>query len=112
MVITNENDGRWIKISRADIIFNESNIATVSLEEKDICIIRTKTGIKACSSHCPHAGGNLSGGFIDGKENIVCPVHHYRFNLGHGRDSNNEGYFLKIFGVREEDADIWIRLEK
>ncbi len=106
-------DQRWIKVAGRieENFFGEKNIASVDVEGQKICIIKTTKGLKACSSLCPHASGDLSAGYIDKKENIVCPVHGYRFNLNHGRDSNEEGYFLKILQVKENEKGVFINLE-
>jgi len=102
----------WIKIAASmdEIIFKENNIACIQIDGKSICVIKTKNGLKACSSRCPHAGGDLSSSFLDKRENIICPVHNYRFNLNNGRDTNREGYFLKIFKIKENEEGIFIEL--
>ena len=102
---------RWIKIAGVnEDVFDKSSIATLNVEGQNICIIKTTKGLKACSSLCPHASGDLSEGFLDKKENIVCPVHGYHFNLDHGRDTNNEGYFLKIFKVKENEDGVFVEM--
>lgn len=102
----------WIKIAANmdEIIFKENNIACIQINGKSICLIKTINGLKACSSKCPHAGGDLSSGFLDKRENIICPVHNYRFNLIDGRDTNREGYFLKTFPVKENEEGIFIEI--
>lgn len=104
----------WIKIAANidEIDFKENGIACIEMNTKSICFIKTTSGLKACSSKCPHAGGDLSEGFLDKRENIICPIHNYRFNLDNGRDTNNEGYFLKIYNVVANDAGIFVGLEK
>lgn len=106
-----EKPETWIKIAGniKEINF-KNNIATVEINERSVCIIKTLKGLKACSSKCPHAGGDLSSGFLDAKGNIICPVHNYRFNLNHGRDTNGE-YFLKIFQIKENEDGIWLTAE-
>lgn len=94
-----------------EISFKGNNIAVLQVGGKSICLAKTKAGLKACSSHCPHAGGDLSEGFIDKRGNIICPVHGYRFSLNNGRDTNNEGYFLKIYQVIQTDDGIFVKLE-
>lgn len=102
----------WIKVADGlkDIRFNNNNIALLIIQQTSICLIKTVNGLKACSSKCPHAGGNLSEGFLDSKGNIICPVHDYRFNLTSGRDSNAEGYFLRIYQVIINEEGIFIKL--
>ena len=104
---------KWIKIARNinEISFQDNNIAPIRIAEKSICLAKTGNGLKACSANCPHAGGDLSEGLLDKKENIICPVHNYRFSLNNGRDKDGEGYFLKIYKVKETGEGIFIKLE-
>ncbi|MGN6604353.1 MAG: Rieske (2Fe-2S) protein [Ginsengibacter sp.] len=108
-----EKQEKLVKIAKniQEISFPQNNIAVVNVEGKSLCIAKTNAGLKAFSSYCPHAGGDLSDGFIDKRENIICPVHAYRFSLNNGRDANNEGYFLKIYKVIEADDGIFVKLE-
>ncbi len=94
-----------------EISFKENGIASINIGEKTICIAKTSSGLKACLSKCPHAGADLSEAFLDKKQNIICPVHGYRFSLDTGRDTNDEGYFLKIYEVKETGDGIFIKLE-
>ena len=105
---------QWIKIANNihEINFEKSNIVKINIGEKQICLIQTLNGLKACASKCPHAGGDLSNGYLDAKGNITCPVHGYRFDCITGRDTNGEGYFLKIYKVIENAEGIFIGLEK
>lgn len=93
------------------IHFGSNGIAKVKVAGKEICVIQTSDGLKACNAYCPHAGGKLSKGFLDGRGNIVCPVHHYRFSLVNGRDTNNEGYFLKIFRIEENEEGVFVEIK-
>lgn len=103
----------WIKIADCmdEIHFSKNNIAEVIVSGKAICIIQTADGLKACASKCPHASGDLSEGLLDKSGNIICPVHNYRFNLSNGRDTNSEGYFLKIFKIKENEEGIFLEME-
>ena len=47
---------------------------------------------------------------MDGAGNIVCPVHHYRFNIKNGRNTSGEGYFLKTFRVQVREEGIFIEI--
>ena len=103
----------WIKIADTpgEIIFPENNIARIHLQEKLICVVKTAGGFKACAQKCPHAGGDLSDGYLDKRNHIVCPVHGYRFNLDSGRDNNGEGYFLKTYPIKISEDGIFVALE-
>ncbi len=105
---------KWTKIadSLPGIFFGNNNIGKIQIAEKSICIAKTPDGLKACSASCPHAGGDLSAAFLDKKQNIVCPIHNYRFSLNTGRDALDEGYFLKIYQLKETAEGIFIKLEE
>lgn len=103
---------QWHKIAESlDVIaFNEKGIASVSVNEKIICVIKTEDGLQACTDRCPHAGASLSDGFIDKNRNIVCCEHNYKFNLKTGRDAMNEGYFLKLYKIKIEDDGVFVEI--
>ena len=108
-----DKEPQWIKIAEDDfeLDFGQNNIATIKVEGKKICITRTMGTLKACAAMCPHAGGNLSKGFIGANGNIICPVHHYRFSLNTGMDSLGEGYRLKIYSLKQNEDGIFINIE-
>ena len=105
---------KWHRIAgtTAELQFGENNIAEVEIAGKRICVVKTLNGLAACTSKCPHAGGNMVEAFLNNSGNIVCPVHGYVFNLENGRDVTGEGYFLKIYPVRVDDAGIYLGLEE
>ncbi len=109
-----EKKYRWIKVAESadNLTFGPNHIAETEIEGKNICIVKTASGLKACAAKCPHAGGNMAEGKIDQKGNIVCPVHGYIFNLNNGRDLDGEGYFLKIYPVRQDADAIFIGIEE
>lgn len=103
---------RWYRVTASlqELKFGENNIALVEVNGKNICIARHKTGYFAFTPKCPHAGGNLSEGFIDALGNIVCPVHHYKFSLSNGRNVSGEGYYLKHWSVEVRDNELYVAL--
>ena len=104
---------KWYKISESgsQIPFNDNGLVEIKVHDKKICLVKTQKGIRACTSRCPHAGGDMAEGFLDKNENIVCPVHRYVFNLDNGRDLNNEGYYLKIYPIQITDKGIFLGME-
>jgi len=50
-------------------------------------------------NYCPHAGGNLAGGFVeDGC--AVCPWHYWSFRLDNGQLRDTPGVTIKTYAVR------------
>ena len=95
-----------------ELQFGENNILQIEVGGKRICVAKTLKGIAACTAKCPHAGGNMSEGFLDKNGNIGCPIHRYAFNLDNGRDITGEGYYLKIYPVEVNDSGIFLGIEE
>jgi 3-phenylpropionate/trans-cinnamate dioxygenase ferredoxin subunit len=108
-----EKKYQWTKVagSSQEIRFGENQLASLEVGGKQICIVRTSKGLKACALKCPHAGGDLSLGYLDGKGHMVCPVHGYRFCLDSGRDTGGEGYYLKTYPLKESEDGVIIGME-
>lgn len=54
----------------------------------------------------------MADGRIDVAGNVICPVHGYRFNIGNGRNTSGEGYYLKHWPVEQRTDGIFVRMEK
>ena len=54
------------------------------IENRDILVAKVSGKYFAADGHCPHMGGNLWQGKLDGTV-ITCPVHASRFDLTDGR---------------------------
>src|SRR5688500_10067937 len=88
IAIMGEPKYTWHKIaeSEKELHFNGNNLLITTANKKKITIGKHNGKLHACSYACPHAGGILSDGHIDALGNIVCPLHHYRFNVENGRN--------------------------
>ncbi|HRN57398.1 MAG TPA: Rieske 2Fe-2S domain-containing protein [Agriterribacter sp.] len=96
-----QKEQSWIKLADdiSGIAFGANDIAVIEVGDKAVCIGRFKDALYAFASRCPHAGGPLSDGCINGAGHIVCPVHGYKFNMRTGYNISGEGYYLKHWPV-------------
>lgn len=62
-----------------------------------ICLSRTKEGFFALQNTCSHAGADLYKGFINEQNEVVCPLHHYCFNLKTGKATRGNASSLKTY---------------
>jgi len=104
----------WHKVAdeENEIGFGTDSLAQVDVAQKIVCLAKGKNIIYAFASKCPHAGGNMADGFIDALNNIVCPLHKYKFSLQTGRNVSGEGYHLKTYPVLKTEDGIFIGLEE
>ena len=96
-----------------EINFSKNGLAEIEVKGKAICLALHQNKLFACTKKCPHAGGNLSEGYLDALGNIVCPLHHYKFDLKNGRNVSGEGYKLATYPleIREDGYYISVREE-
>lgn len=86
----------------------ERSIWEVSVAGIQVCLVVSNGTLFCCTAKCPHAGGRLSQGFTDARQNIVCPLHQYRFSLKNGVNTSGEGYHLKTYPVMENEEGVFI----
>lgn len=96
--------------SELDLIFPSGNIISVKAGDKMICIGKHNNNYFAFQRNCPHAGADLSKGYIDPVGNVVCPLHHYKFSVENGRNVSGEGYFLKRYPLEIREDGVWVEL--
>ena len=84
---------------------------TVSIEGREILIVRTAEGLFAVEDRCPHAEQPLSTGTVEGNL-LTCRHHGVRIDLRTGRVVESMGFLglqpLNIFTVEENEGSIWI----
>ena len=62
----------------------EGTMKKVSAQGREILLARVGGKYYAANSKCPHMGGNLSQGKLEGTV-VTCPVHSSQFDLTDGR---------------------------
>ena len=104
----------WIKI------FNNANEIKSALHENKpqllivhgvrITLVLRQNVIYALEDACPHNGQSLSKGNINFSNEIVCPLHEYRFQLVTGREAGQRCRDLKTFLTKLDDTGFYIGL--
>jgi nitrite reductase/ring-hydroxylating ferredoxin subunit len=105
----------WISIELTNSERNRldnNEIISRAISGAEICIVKEETRVFAFSRKCPHAGALLDEGFLNKRCELVCPHHHYKFNLNNGYNSSGEGYYLKVFPVKLEAGKLFIGFKK
>jgi nitrite reductase/ring-hydroxylating ferredoxin subunit len=104
---------KWHKVADSIEAINFSNdgLASIEVDGKKICIAKHHEMLFGCAAKCPHAGGDMTDGYVDALGNIVCPLHRYKFSLANGRNTSGEGYFLKNYPIEMRENGIFIGIE-
>ena len=54
----------------------------------EVAVFRCRNQLYGLQNRCPHAGGSLADGVVEGDE-VICPLHGYRFNIRTGACSTD-----------------------
>jgi nitrite reductase (NADH) small subunit len=76
---------------------------------KRILIVRNDGKLRAVDAVCPHKGGPLEFGVVEG-DTIYCPLHGWPFNLDTGLCRDFPHKHIECYPVREVGENIEIQL--
>ena len=74
--------GKFVEVSKKDDLVN-GTMKEVKVEGHDILLARVADKYYAIDNRCPHFGGNLSRGSLEGTV-VICPLHGSKFDLNDG----------------------------
>ena len=75
---------------------------------KDIALFKADGKVHAIYSVCPHQGGPLDEGGIDGHI-VMCPWHGWQFDVTTGVCTFNPAIKVPTFPVKEEGDDVYVK---
>ena len=83
----------------------EPTLATV--EKQDVLLYRRGDDICAIGNDCPHQGGSLSDGFVEG-DIVICPFHGWEFDLRSGACMTVPGESVPRYEVTIEGGSVFL----
>lgn len=99
----------WKKIEHP--LPEQDFVLQLKVDGKKLCLIRHIGIVYATQNTCPHAGGNLSGGWCkDGK--LICPLHRYAYDLKTGRGNVGQGDYIDVYPVEEREDGVYVDLKE
>ena len=98
--------GKFVKVAKKSEIPDDTG-KCVEVNGKEIALFKVDDKVYAMYQICPHAGGPMSEGGINGKL-VTCPWHGWDFDITTGKCSFNESIEQPIFKVKEEGDDVYV----
>ena len=101
----------WIPACPSDTLNHGAFVLFTTPEGDELLIARTDEGLHCVINECSHDRRGFSGGCIEAGL-LVCPRHGARFCLRTGKALTPPAYEdLECFEVKEEEGQIWVKLE-
>src|SRR5271170_576534 len=76
---------------------------------KDVALFNVDGTICAIGDTCPHAGGSLGMGKLDGRI-VTCPVHGMKFDVATGCFAGTSDFGVASFPAKVVDGEIMVAL--
>ncbi|WP_462265395.1 Rieske (2Fe-2S) protein [Mucilaginibacter sp.] len=99
----------WYEVA-ATASIADRQVLNVKAEGKSLCLVRAGNIYFATQLRCPHAGGDLSGGWCE-QGKLVCPLHRYSYDLQTGKGSSGQGDYINIYAVKTESGKIFVEVK-
>ena len=80
-------------------------VELVTVNGQDVALFRRREEILAIGNECPHQGGNLCDGTVEG-DIVICPLHGWEFDLRSGACMTVPGEGVPRFTVAVEGGAI------
>jgi nitrite reductase (NADH) small subunit len=83
--------------------------AEVTVDGQAIALFSVDGTFHALAGRCPHRGGPLGQGFLDGPR-VSCPWHNWTFDVTTGKSVGNAGLKVPRYAVKVENGQVCVRL--
>ena len=77
----------------------------VSVDGQDVAVFRRGDEILAIGNECPHQGGSLCDGMLEG-DIVICPLHGWEFDLRSGACMTVPGESVPRYAASVEEGAI------
>lgn len=91
----------------SDLVEGQGNQYEVN--GQDIAVYHVDGKFWATADFCPHRGGSLGHGKLDGKT-VICPNHGWQFDITTGECLNNVSGEVDTFEVSVEADEVFVEL--
>jgi NAD(P)H-dependent nitrite reductase small subunit len=81
----------------------------VAVDGQSVALFNVEGAFHALSNRCPHRGGPLGQGFVEGTE-VSCPWHNWTFDVTTGENDTDPTMRVPCHTVRVEDGHVLVRL--
>ncbi len=99
-------DARWIPVAKeGDMVPERASVVRVG--RVDVALVCTREGVFALDNVCPHSGGSLGDGQVEGGV-VTCPLHGWQFECRSGRSLTEKRAPQKMFAVKVEEGHVLV----
>ena len=98
----------WYKAAKVSDI-KDGAAQVVPIDGKTIALFNLKGKFFALDNVCPHRGGPLAQGYVDGTI-VTCPLHAWEFDVTNGECKTMHGPTQKTYPIKIEKDEVLIEI--
>jgi len=83
--------------------------AEVTVAGQALALFNVGGTVHALANRCPHRGGPLGQGFLDGQQ-VSCPWHNWTFDVTTGENVASAELKVPRFEVKVESGQVYVKL--
>lgn len=99
----------WIKIASVSELPEEGEAREFAVADKMFCVANVNGEYRALDNMCPHRGGALGQGIVDGRH-IVCAWHGWQIDTETGLAVQNRAVGVKLYELKIEGNEVLLLL--
>ena len=101
------HDG-FVRVAAVDELREDGGIQR-TVDDREVGVFKCGGEVCASDGICPHVGGPLGEGFVDGGT-VSCPLHGWPFDLRTGQCTTNPRAKVDCFETKVEAGEVFVRL--
>src|SRR5712692_11794220 len=98
----------WLAVAEAADV-RPGTVRQVQAGAASIALVCSTAGIHALDNACPHEGGPLGEGSVEGTT-VRCPLHGWEFDARTGRCLTEKGRRQRTFETKVAQGQVWVRV--
>ena len=102
-------DKNWIEIADVNAIADGESLECVAAD-KIIALFRIENEFHAIDGICPHHGGPLGQGSVEGCI-VSCPWHGWKFDVTSGAYQSSDEMFQRTYPVQIENERVFVNVD-
>ena len=86
------------------------SIRKMIVKGREYIITHTTGGFKVAEPLCPHRKEPLHKGKLNAFNELICPLHEYRFNLDTGAEASTKCPDLTLYQIVEKSDGLYLKI--
>lgn len=85
-------------------------VAKLIIKDKPYALVHSPNGFYGTAYKCPHRNEPLTKGHINAFNELICPLHEYRFNLTTGQEASHRCHHLTLYQISVHEDGLYINI--